>query len=391
MNKILVIILALVIITAYPCSEISISVLNKSNVSGVVNVIGARSYDFEQENNNNMFAFGDKGVNNVSNVNMHESNKQRIPDKLVVKWINKYKFLGITGNSIGNLKDGINSAGLQVGSLYLPNITVYPEFDYSLQGSNSGKIRMALSWVDTVNYLLGEANSVKNAIYLLTNEVQIVNSAASNNGVYGVYPVHFMLQDKTGDRAIIEFVYGKMQIYHDSKYAVLTNSPSYPYHLNQLNTTWSGQFVNHNTRQFMADGLNMNGSGYYPLHGDTTPPSRFVRAMTLLSAMQPQVFSDNEAYYVANQIINSVTVPAGLNVSATDWVVFFNLNTGDYWLHEYIKVNFATDKAIKIMVENNTPMSNYAWSHYNIISMTKQSATQAKMIIAQVTREIVRM
>ena len=53
------------------------------------------------------------------------------------------------------------------------------------------------------------------------------------NGPAGIYPIHFPLHDKTGHSIVIEFVNKKVHIYNNPVHTC-TNSPEFPFHMNNL-------------------------------------------------------------------------------------------------------------------------------------------------------------
>jgi choloylglycine hydrolase len=94
-----------------------------------------------------------------------------------------------------------------------------------------------------------------------------------------VLPLHYYIADRSGKVLIAEFVGGKLRL-HDNPLGVLTNSPTFDWHLVNL-----GNYVNLSAMN--ASGLRLHrekfaaigqGSGALGLPGDWTPPSRFVRA-----------------------------------------------------------------------------------------------------------------
>jgi penicillin V acylase-like amidase (Ntn superfamily) len=71
--------------------------------------------------------------------------------------------------------------------------------------------------------------------------------------------VHLSLADKTGDSAIIEYIGGKVKIYHSRNYTVMTNSPTFD-------------------RQLKLARDHKGLGGDKPLPGTSEASDRFVRA-----------------------------------------------------------------------------------------------------------------
>ena len=364
---------------ANACTAVSVSVYNSSKTQ-VLNTIGSRNMDFENGVAYVPLSFGAVGVHNISDVNMIGSLTKPLSDDAVAQWDNKYQYLGMTLSLTGNLTDGINNQGLYVGALYLPNETQYPEYN----PQNPGK---ALAVYDLPNYILGNFASVSDAVIALQGvqgvqnpAVQVVKSALMD---HFSYPLHFMIQDKGGDRAIIEFINGQLKIYHGTTYDALTNSPDFQWQINNY-LTISQNFVQHNTDYSPADGMYENGSGYLGLPGDSTPVSRFDRAYALLDAA-PDTYSDNQAYYVAKTVINSDTVGLGINPGQTLWTSTFNLGSGDYFVSFYFNVAAGG----RLMLTNQTPGGDSTtFQHLNVQTMTSADAKKHLMIMSKLVRNI---
>lgn len=364
---------------ANACTAVSVSVYNSSKTQ-VLNTIGSRNMDFENGVAYVPLSFGAVGVHNISDVNMIGSLAKPLNDDSVAQWDNKYQYLGMTLSLSGNLTDGINNQGLYVGALYLPNETQYPEYN----PQNPGK---ALAVYDLPNYILGNFSSVSEAVIALQGvngvqnpAVQVVKSALMD---HFNYPLHFMIQDKGGDRAILEFINGQIKIYHGTTYAALTNSPDFEWQINNY-LAISQNFVQHNTDYSPADGMYENGSGYLGLPGDSTPVSRFDRAYALLDAA-PDTYSDNQAYYIAKTIINSDSVGPGINPGQTLWTSTFNLASGDYF------VNFYFSAAVngRLILTNQAPgVDPKTFQHLNVQTMTSADAKKHLMIMSKLVRNV---
>jgi choloylglycine hydrolase len=108
------------------------------------------------------------------------------------------------------------------------------------------------------------------------------------------YPtlVHVSLSDKSGDSAVIEFIGGKPRIYHDRRFTVMTNEPTYDKQIENL-------------KQYRTFG------GDKPLPGERTPSDRFVRAAYYASGLQqPSTPGEGAAYMFS--VIRNISVPFGL-------------------------------------------------------------------------------
>jgi len=159
-----------------------------------------------------------------------------------------------------------------------------------------------------------------------------------------VPPVHFAVHDAEGGNIVIEFIAGEITVY-DNPVGVLTNSPSFDWHIENLRN-----YVNlktENAAPLTIGGIVVKpagqGSGLSGIPGDWTPPSRFVRAAMLAN------FSDRPkdaaaGVNLAAHILNAVDIPMGAiksnekNGAANDhtqWAVIKDLKNGILYIRDY--------------------------------------------------------
>ena len=125
-------------------------------------------------------------------------------------------------------------------------------------------------------------------------------------------PLHYVVHDASGKSIVIEYVDGKLHVY-DNTVGVLTNSPTYEWHIQNLRnyvnlTAVNAKPVKIGNVTYAGTG---QGSGLHGLPGDPTPPSRFVMAAaTAYLADKPKDAA--EALIVAEHLINRVDIPKGL-------------------------------------------------------------------------------
>jgi penicillin V acylase-like amidase (Ntn superfamily) len=103
--------------------------------------------------------------------------------------------------------------------------------------------------------------------------------------------VHVSLSDKSGDSAVIEYIGGKARIYHDKRFTVMTNEPTYDKQIENL-------------KQYRTFG------GDKPLPGERTPSDRFVRAAYYANGL-PKPASQAEGAAYMFSVIRNVSVPFG--------------------------------------------------------------------------------
>lgn len=340
------------------------NVLSCSNVAitSPHNTIVARTLDFE-ENTGNVFALGRVGQENFADLNLNRHAKN-------LSWTNRFAFMGQTGMESSIIIDGFNTAGLYAGYFYLPGITQYPRYHASIH-------KPGLGVTNVVNYVLGEAASVKQAIALL-HKLQIVENALPlqpgiKKTAYAVMPVHILLRDKTGASAVIEFIDGKTVISKNIG-PVLTNSPSIKW---QQNHARHYNYVRTNNTNKKFGGLHMNGSGFYGIPGDWTPPSRFARAAQVIRHF-PQAHNSKQAMSLARQALHVVEVPLGTNPSPTLWESIVNLAAGQYYFRPMLKVIDSKHYMYAVQYHGLND-----WKSYNLNEIVKSKQLPAGWILAK--------
>lgn len=246
--------------------------------------IDARTMDFGM-NVGMEDCFGFIGQKNTTDVIIDATN---IPASKLATWTNRYGYWSRQGFRSGKAIEGMNTAGFAFGALYLDTVTKYPAYDVDDK-------RPALAVFDMGNFLLGTAASVDEAVGLLSSN-QIVQSAVEiKSGVFlRNVPLHFTLRDASGDSAVVEFVGGKMQVYHPAS-NVLTNGPGYPEQLALVK-----KFDGIDARK---DNGALNG-----MPGGQSSTDRFARASALLRNL-PVPATRAEALYQADYVLSSLVAP----------------------------------------------------------------------------------
>jgi penicillin V acylase-like amidase (Ntn superfamily) len=124
--------------------------------------------------------------------------------------------------------------------------------------------------------------------------------------------VHFVFTDRTGASIVVEYIGGALKIYDNAAH-VLTNAPTYDWHLTNLRNYLSLSTVSVNSRQIGTTDVTALGQGgaMMGLPGDYTPPSRFVRAAFLRHYITPPK-DGAEAIQAIDHILNTVDIPVGI-------------------------------------------------------------------------------
>jgi choloylglycine hydrolase len=222
------------------------------------------------------------------------------------KWTGKYGFVTLTAYGQPYGPDGMNEEGLYVGLYYLPDFAEYAQYD-STKADNSMSIGDLMQWMlssfSTVNEVMENLNSV------------IVVDVDNKEFGGAALPFHFKIADPSGESKIIEIVnHGEIKTY-DPYLGVITNSPTYDWHvINQRN--YLALSTNPNS-QMSFDGYSLKplggGSGLIGLPGDFTPPSRFVRAAAFTASCRP-LDTSIDAVLESFRILDNFNIPLGAQV-----------------------------------------------------------------------------
>jgi choloylglycine hydrolase len=178
--------------------------------------------------------------------------------------------------------------------------------------------------------------------------------------------LHLVLTDRSGDSIVVEFVKGQMMI-HDNLAGVLTNAPTYDWHLNNVRNYLS--LTSTATAAVTVNNINVTelgqGGGLMGLPADYTPPSRFVRA-TYLKHFTYKPNNSSEAMQAADHILNNVDIPNGVARSSDGKQVF-----SDYtqW------VNLKDLKNNRMKIANYSNRTNFIEIDLNQVFKSGKSKT----------------
>lgn len=189
----------------------------------------------------------------------------------------KYAILGMGTifNEYPTFADGMNEKGLGCAGLNFPIYASYSE--KPIEGKNNIPVYDFLLWI-LANF--SSLEEVKNALKN-TNIVDIpINKNTPNT------TLHWIISDSTGKSIVVEQTKEKLNVF-DNNIGVLTNSPTFDWHITNLNQYVSmnyNQIPNLELREQSLTALGQ-GTGLVGLPGDFTPASRFIRAAFLRDAL----------------------------------------------------------------------------------------------------------
>ncbi|MBI6050545.1 choloylglycine hydrolase [Clostridium perfringens] len=200
---------------------------------------------------------------------VNKSNKKELTTKYAVLG------MGTIFDDYPTFADGMNEKGLGCAGLNFPVYVSYSKED--IEGKTNIPVYNFLLWV-LANFSLVEEvkEELKNA-----NIVDIPISENIPNTT-----LHWMISDITGKSIVVEQTKEKLNVF-DNNIGVLTNSPTFDWHVANLN-----QYVGlryNQVPEFKLGDQSLTalgqGTGLVGLPGDFTPASRFIRVAFLRDAM----------------------------------------------------------------------------------------------------------
>lgn len=224
------------------------------------------------------------------------------PDgKQGLKWKSKYASVGMNGVGLPLVFDGLNERGLAAGLFYFPTSAGYMPYS----AADSG--RTIAPW-EVGSYILENFASV-DEVKAHIGTIVVPSVVFSQWG--SVPEIHYVVHDTSGKSIVIEYVGSKLNVY-DNPLGVITNSPSFDWHMTNLRNYVN--FSMNNAPPVHLGPVKLvptgQGSGMLGLPGDFTPPSRFVRAVAFTqSAFRPK--TEQDAVLEAFKILNNFDIPRG--------------------------------------------------------------------------------
>lgn len=249
-------------------------------------------------------------------------------------WKVLYAHVGFAPFGLPLVADGLNEKGLACGAFYFPG---YAKFEEVAEADYP----QTISCLDLTAWILGTCATVAE----VRERLPKIRVCGAVLGAWGIIPpLHYVVTDATGASIVIEYVDGKLTIY-TNKLGVITNSPTYGWHMTNLRNYIGLRAVN--DPAIDLDGLQLEpfgqGSGGFGLPGDFTPPSRFVRAAFLVQETYPAKDAE-EGIATAFRILNQFDIPQGVirNVQGgkviadtTQWTSAADLKNRKYYFHTY--------------------------------------------------------
>lgn len=275
------------------------------------------------------------------NSNIRSSNRDRefvltTPNgKPAMSWKAKYGYVFMDGFDLDVAVDGVNERGLSFGALYLSGLTSYQVVPKNYNRKSLSYVHIG-DWILSNFSTVAEVKAALQKIYVYGEPIPVLDHL--------IIPLHFSVYDNLGNGLVIEYINGQLNL-HENKIGVLTNSPSYSWHLENLkNYSHLSPF---NPEPFQLNGVMLFpdgfGFGMIGLPGDHTPPSRFVKTATILRFITVPMDAD-QTLNIASHIINNMDIPKGIIrekntpdhlMGVTQWTVHKDLSHNILYFHTY--------------------------------------------------------
>ncbi|GAA1947364.1 linear amide C-N hydrolase [Microbacterium aquimaris] len=257
--------------------------------------------------------------------------------------------------------EGLNTEGVTFSLLAYPSA--------GGPGEAAAKTLAAIQAWDLGAWVLSQFSTVGEVKEALkTQEVYLTRIALVGDAVF---PFHLVVHDKTGASIVIEWQEGVEHVY-DNPTGVMTNGPTFPWHLTNLSNWTHLTNVDHSSATFGSLKVRQPDSGIATaaLPGSGTSVDRFIRAV-FYSNFVEKVESDKAALTLA-RIMDNFDRPRGASTSPpaaeggegvkfqgigadsgppteyTVWTNMADLNGGKFYFRSYDAFNWTSFDLKKI-------------------------------------------
>ena len=232
-----------------------------------------------------------------------------------IKFVSRYGFIGLSVVEPDFVAEGINEAGLSAGLFYFPNYGSYVNYNATYNEKTIADLQL-------VEWILSQFSTIDEVVAGLNN-IHVVSLEPS------MLTIHWRIAEPSGRQVVLEIIEGKYNV-HENKIGVLTNSPSFDWHLTNLNNftnLYPGVAKSQKWNGVELSSISA-GSAFHGIPGDVSSPSRFVRAAFFV-ATAPQRQNAFETVLQCFHILNNFDVPIGVEHNKGD--VIPNLPSATQW------------------------------------------------------------
>ncbi|XP_015754726.1 PREDICTED: penicillin acylase-like isoform X1 [Acropora digitifera] len=293
-------------------------------------------------------------------------------------WNNSYRIAYLNALNLTVASDGLNEAGLSVGSLLFPGFAKFQDIPID-------RCDNAISSLQFPLWILGKFGTVRELREALKEDSFPLVWGAEVPVLKEVSEQHFSVYDTTGDGIVIEYTEQGRKVYNNTL-GVMTNSPPYDFHLTNIrNYIELSKFAHDPLKlgkmEFSPIG---QGSGLLGVPGDFTPPSRFVRTAAMVH-FADEVETGEDAVMLGFHVLNTVDIPRG--VCALNPTVWQKENgSADY--SQWVVVKDLTTKSIYFRVYDNLAIRVVHLSNVKSTEKVKMSLSMPVVRFVDVTDKL---
>lgn len=230
-----------------------------------------------------------------------------------LQWVSQYGSIVATAYDLATT-DGMNEKG------FTAELNGMVSADFGARDKSVAAISI-LMWAQ---FYLDNFATVSEAVHYSENTpMQIVPVFMPQIKRY--INLHLAIADASGDSAILEYIDGKLKIFHDRSYKVMTNDPRYDLQLENL-------------KQYQGFG------GDKALPGTTLPEDRFVRASFYVDHL-PEPTSIQQEVAEVFSVLHEAEQPFGVPsperplVGVSIWRVVTDLTNHVYYFNSLLNFN----------------------------------------------------
>ncbi len=188
---------------------------------------------------------------------------------------------------------------------------------------------------ELIPYILGMCKNVEEAIIQL-KEISVI--AIPFNPMLELAPLHFMISD-TNKNIVIEYTKSGLHLY-ENPFGVMCNNPEFSYHIQNVNNyLYCNEFeaINKLNKNYALSSLGM-GSGGLGIPGDTSSPSRFVRAVFLSSKASKDMCSVHQMFHLLDgvKVVKGTSLTKGGIEDYTTYMTCMDTKDKIYYYKTYI-------------------------------------------------------
>lgn len=218
-----------------------------------------------------------------------------------IAWTAKYASVGANALQLPVIIDGVNEKGLAAGLFYFPGTAGFMPYT----AKDAGR---TLASYEVISYILDNFATVAE---VKAGMAKVVVPDVLLKAWNMMMPVHYIVHDAAGNSIVIEYIDGKLNV-HDNPLGVITNSPSFDWHMTNLRNYINFSMVSPPPMKLGPITLKQfgMGTGMLGLPGDFTPPSRFVRAVAFSQSVVPTA-SGADTVLSAFHVLNQFDIPKG--------------------------------------------------------------------------------